>query len=141
VLSMISGIESSKKFSLLDLQAIHGSLCYLCFVFSEGASRLAVFSNAMVAFKGNTFAERWLSRSVLSEETSLLLSLHWWQVKLEDTTMYRQLRPGIWANSPTFLFEKSGYHTSNRSIGKCSTRRRHLGTHCPSGRWQGWRFG
>jgi hypothetical protein len=82
---MMNGLKWNWKFRLLDLQEIHGSLCHLCFVFPDGASHLADFSNAMGVFKGNPFAERWLPRRIRA--------LEWWREKLEDTSIYRQLRP------------------------------------------------
>jgi hypothetical protein len=82
---MIEDIRRSRTFSLLDVQELHGTLCHLCFVYDEGNSYLAVFSNAMAAFKGNTFSRRHLSKA----RTTLV----WWESKLADASYYRQLRP------------------------------------------------
>jgi hypothetical protein len=79
-------MDSSGFFSLTDLQELHGSLCHLCFVIMDGASRIAVFSNAMSGFKGNNFIKRKLSNTAYK-------ALVWWHGKLSDASIYRQLRP------------------------------------------------
>jgi hypothetical protein len=86
VCEMIVGIVASRKFTLVELQEIHGTLCHLCFLFTAGASRLPVFSNATKGFKGNAFAERWLPNSVLH-------SLRWWEARIADVSAFKQLRP------------------------------------------------
>ncbi|KAF7348151.1 hypothetical protein MSAN_01768000 [Mycena sanguinolenta] len=86
VQNMLKGIRTSKKFTLLELQEIHGSLCYVAFVYKEGSSRLAVFSNGMSSFKSNKFSLRWLSESIKK-------ALIWWERKLLDASFFRQLSP------------------------------------------------
>jgi hypothetical protein len=70
---------------LLDVQELHGVLCHICFVYREGRSRLAVFSNAITGFK-NTFQRRWLSGTAHS-------TLIWWENTLSDAFFSRELRP------------------------------------------------
>jgi hypothetical protein len=83
---MIAGILTSQPFTLHDLQEIHGALCHLSFVYREGASRLSTLSNAMSPFRGNRFACRWLSNSVLD-------TLTWWQRELSKPDYVRKLKP------------------------------------------------
>jgi hypothetical protein len=35
-------IEAHQPFVLLELQELHGALCYICFVYSESSSHLSV---------------------------------------------------------------------------------------------------
>jgi hypothetical protein len=83
---MIVGILSSQPFTLHNLQEIHGALCHLSFVYREGASRLSTLSTAMSPFRGNRFARRWLSNSVLD-------TLTWWQKELSKPNYVRKLKP------------------------------------------------
>jgi hypothetical protein len=82
--AMMSGAQRSQQFSLLELEEIHGTLCHIAFICRDGTSRLAVFSNAMAHYKGNTSALCFLSESVVNV-------LRWWRCRLLDPTTYRQL--------------------------------------------------
>jgi hypothetical protein len=73
-------------FSLLAIQELHGALCHLCFLYREGRSRVAVFSNAMSGFKGNSLTCRHLSNTALK-------TLLWWERQLDDASFFRQLAP------------------------------------------------
>lgn len=86
VSTMRRGVSSSKGFVLIDVQEIHRSLCHLCFIWMDGTTRLAVFSNTMAAFCGNTFKTHKLSGS-------LGKALAWWENKLLDPHVFRQLCP------------------------------------------------
>jgi hypothetical protein len=86
VRDMLTTMRANLAFSLLTLQELHGALCHLCFVYREGRSRVAVFSNAMSGFKGNSLARRHLSNTALK-------TLLWWERKLDDASFFRQLAP------------------------------------------------
>jgi hypothetical protein len=81
---MITAAHASKKFSLRDIQEIHGSLVHICFVFSEGSSHLPPISNFMSTFR--TEAHRFLPDSVIH-------TLKWWHRRLCDPLAFRQLYP------------------------------------------------
>ncbi|GLB41063.1 hypothetical protein LshimejAT787_0902780 [Lyophyllum shimeji] len=84
--SMLSDDFEGKRFTLRQIQQIHGTLVHVCFVFPEGSSHLPVLSNFMSGFRDNIFVKHSLSNSVLD-------TLYWWQKRLEDRTAFRQLRP------------------------------------------------
>ncbi|KAF7323827.1 hypothetical protein MKEN_00604000 [Mycena kentingensis (nom. inval.)] len=86
VVDLLVRIESRQRISLHELQVVHGSLCHLCFGYPEGASRLAVFSNAMSGFQSHPERARYQSDSVLS-------ALKWWRKQLENPTHFRRLDP------------------------------------------------
>ncbi|KAF7314413.1 hypothetical protein MKEN_00914100 [Mycena kentingensis (nom. inval.)] len=86
VVDLLVRIESRQRISLHELQVVHGSLCHLCFGYPEGASRLAVFSNAMSGFQPHPERARYQSDSVLS-------ALKWWRKRLENPNHYRRLDP------------------------------------------------
>jgi hypothetical protein len=86
VRGMLKTMRARLAFSLLALQELHGALCHLCFVYRDGRSRVAVFSNAMAGFKGNSLTRRHLSNTALK-------TLIWWENKLADASFFRQLAP------------------------------------------------
>jgi hypothetical protein len=86
VQNMKAGIETHQSFLLLDLQELHGALCYICFVYCEGSSHLSVISNAMKGFQGNQFMTRHLSSSMLD-------TLVWWERMLLQPSFVRKLHP------------------------------------------------
>nr|GAT53462.1 predicted protein [Mycena chlorophos] len=86
--SMTQGIERSERFTLLDLQQLHGALCYLCFIIPDGSSRITSISNAMAPFKGNERKRRWLSDAVRD-------TLRWWATALSEPFISRQLYPPL----------------------------------------------
>jgi hypothetical protein len=57
---MLDDIRASRRFSLLELDEIHGSLCHLVFIYREGAPRLSPLANFMSRFNDNRFKTRWL---------------------------------------------------------------------------------
>ncbi|GLB45561.1 hypothetical protein LshimejAT787_2400190 [Lyophyllum shimeji] len=75
--SMLSDDFEGKRFTLRQIQQIHGTLVHVCFVFPDGSSRLPVLSNFMSGFRDNIFVKHSLSNSVLD-------TLYWWQKRLED---------------------------------------------------------
>ena len=77
---------SRRQCQLRDIESIHGSLCYISFVYVEGRSRLPSLSNFAVTFNGNEFIHRYPPPSVISD-------LKWWSSQLEMTNFYRQLTP------------------------------------------------
>jgi hypothetical protein len=84
VQEMLAACHINHKFSLVNLQEMHSALCHLCFLFADGASRLAVFSNTMAGFKGSSFA-------CLGVSKPLRHTLQWWEAKIADPTAYCQL--------------------------------------------------
>ncbi len=86
VSSLLRRIDRHESIQLLDLQIIHGSLVYICFVYVAGSSRLPPISNFMAQFHGNTFIWRLASHSVQK-------SLKWWQEQLSIPSVFRLLSP------------------------------------------------
>ena len=72
--------------SLLDVQKIHGSLCHVAFVYTQGRSRLPSMSNFISSFMDNEFILRYPPQSMMSD-------LRWWLHTLNDSTFYRKLPP------------------------------------------------
>ncbi|KAF7325222.1 hypothetical protein MKEN_00566500 [Mycena kentingensis (nom. inval.)] len=114
VVDLLVRIESRQRIALHELQVVHGSLCHLCFGYPAGASRLAVFSNAMSGFQTHPERARYQSDSVLS-------ALKWWRKQLENPTHYRRLDPipplkdlGIYVDASTSwgigIIIGSGWH-------------------------------
>lgn len=85
VITFIGSFER-RKCQLRDVERIHGSLCYIAFIYVEGRSRLPSLSNFAASFKGNEFISRFPPRSIFSD-------LRWWAMQLEDGSFYRQLAP------------------------------------------------
>ncbi len=77
---------SKSPCKLRDVERIHGSLCYISFVYLEGRTYLPSLSNFACSFKGNTFISRYPTRSLLSD-------LKWWRNTLSLTSSPRQLTP------------------------------------------------
>jgi hypothetical protein len=71
---------------LRDVERIHGSLCYISFIFRAGRSRLPSLSNFAASFKGDEFTRRFPPRSLITD-------LRWWKRELEATNFYCQLIP------------------------------------------------
>ena len=71
---------------LRDVERIHGSLCYISFIFRAGRSHLPSLSNFAASFKGNEFIRRFPPRSLITD-------LNWWQKQLHAQGFYRQLIP------------------------------------------------
>jgi len=90
-----------KQCHLRDIQRIHGSLCYISFVYTEGRSRLPSLSNFAATFKGDEYLARFPPRSVFSD-------LRWWSETLENPSFFRHLiprgptlNPGIFVDAST----------------------------------------
>ncbi len=77
---------SKSPCKLRNIEHIHGSLCYISFVFLEGRSYLSSLSNFACSFKGNSFISRYPTRSVLSD-------LKWWRKTLASVSSPRLLTP------------------------------------------------
>ena len=71
--------------SLLDVEKIHGSLCHVAFVYTEGRSRLPSLSNFAASFHDNEFSHRYPPRSMMSD-------LRWWLSSLNKPDFYRELK-------------------------------------------------
>jgi hypothetical protein len=72
--------------SLLDIQKIHGSLCHVAFVYTQGRSRLPSLSNFIASFMGNEFTRRYAPKSMITD-------LKWWLQALDISGFYRKLSP------------------------------------------------
>ena len=72
--------------SLLDIQRIHGSLCHVTFVYTQGRSRLPSLSNFIASFSGNDFTRRYVPKSMITD-------LKWWLRVLDTPGFYRKLLP------------------------------------------------
>lgn len=77
---------SDHRCSLLDIQKIHGSLCHVAFVYSQGRSRLPSLSNFIASFMGNEFTRRYAPKSVITD-------LKWWLHTLNISDFHRKLLP------------------------------------------------
>ncbi|KXN87321.1 hypothetical protein AN958_08946 [Leucoagaricus sp. SymC.cos] len=75
------------KCTLLEVQKIHGSLCYISFVYCDGRSRLPSISNFSMRF------DRSNSSQALYPPRSMISDLRWWLRRLEDPNIYRDLTP------------------------------------------------
>jgi len=71
---------------LKDVEKIHGSLCHVAFVYTEGRSRLPSLSNFAASFKGDELTKRYPSRSMITD-------LKWWLTELNKPSRFRELRP------------------------------------------------
>ena len=71
---------------LRDVERIHGSLCYISFIYRAGRSRLPSLSNFAASFLGDEFIRRYPPRSLITD-------LRWWEKELEVTNFHRQLVP------------------------------------------------
>jgi len=79
----VSSFERSKC-SLRDVERIHGSLCYISFIYCEGRNRLPSLSNFAASFLGNEYIQRFPPRSLISD-------LRWWALQLQKTDFHRHL--------------------------------------------------
>ncbi|PPR00693.1 hypothetical protein CVT24_000981 [Panaeolus cyanescens] len=77
---------SSFPCNLKEVERLHGSLCYIAFVFPEGRSRLPSLSNFAASFNGSEFATRFPPRSVISD-------VKWWISRLSILGHSRPLVP------------------------------------------------
>ena len=77
---------TGRRCSLLDVQKIHGSLCHIAFVYTQGRSRLPSLSNFIASFMGNEFTHRYPPQSMMTD-------LKWWLHILVDPNFYRKLLP------------------------------------------------
>jgi hypothetical protein len=77
---------SQRRCSLRDIEKLHGSLCYLSFVYPDGRSRLPSLSNFSTKFNGNGYIR-------LYPPHSLITDLKWWFAKLSEIGNFRQLSP------------------------------------------------
>jgi len=80
------GSFEGHRCQLRDVEKIHGSLCYIAFVYTAGRSRLPSLSNFAASFKGDEFGRRYPPKSVITD-------LKWWLDTLIPTNTYRQLTP------------------------------------------------
>lgn len=72
---------------LREVDKIHGSLCHVSFVYTDGRSYLASLSNFAASFNGNEHSTRYPPRSMLTD-------LRWWLHALSEPTPHvRHLRP------------------------------------------------
>jgi hypothetical protein len=71
---------------LWDVEKIHGSLCHVAFVYTEGRSRLPSLSNFAASFKGDELTKRYPTRSTITD-------LKRWLMELGKPVRYRELRP------------------------------------------------
>ena len=71
---------------LRDVERIHGSLCYISFIYQSGRNRPPSLSNFATSFHGDEFIARYPSRSLITD-------LKWWRVELQKADFYRQLTP------------------------------------------------
>jgi hypothetical protein len=79
--------DSHHPCHLLDVQKIHGSLCHVAFVYTDGRSRLSSLSNFTSKFKNDEFKSLYISnRSMISD-------LRWWWDTLSSPSIARPLRP------------------------------------------------
>jgi hypothetical protein len=85
VTDFISNFERSQC-QLRDVERIHGSLCYISFIYRSGRSRLPSLSNFAASFHGNEFTRRYPPHSLISD-------LKWWAKELQTAGFYRQLVP------------------------------------------------
>ena len=85
VSEFISNFERGRC-QLRDVERIHGSLCYISFIFRAGRSHLPSLSNFAASFKGDEFIHRFPSRSLITD-------LKWWLKELTVMNFYRQLIP------------------------------------------------
>jgi len=72
--------------SLRDVEKLHGSLCYLSFVYPDGRSRLPSLSNFSTKFRGNGYI-------LLHPPHSLITDLKWWSARLSKTGIFRHFSP------------------------------------------------
>jgi hypothetical protein len=72
--------------ALYDVQAIHGSLCHITFVYPAGRSRLPALSNFAAAFAKNPWGRRRPGSKVIE-------ALQWWEATLAQPGVYRRLNP------------------------------------------------
>lgn len=77
---------SEHRCQLRDIERIHGTLCYISFVYSDGRLHLPSLSNFASRFSGNIFMRLFPSRSLLTD-------LRWWSRHLEDPSFSRPLLP------------------------------------------------
>ena len=72
---------------LLDIQKIHGSLCYVAFVYTHGWSCLSSISNFTSKFKNDEF------RTLYISSWSIISELCWWLDTLSSPSIICQLHP------------------------------------------------
>jgi len=72
--------------SLREVEKLHGSLCYISFVYPAGRSRLPSLSNFSTKFNGNEYIR-------LYPPPSLITDLKWWSERLSEAGVFRQLSP------------------------------------------------
>ena len=73
--------------TLCDVEKLHGSLCYISFVYPDGCSRLPSLLNFQTKFKGNEYTH-------LFPPPSLITNLKWWSTRLSKMGVFQQLSPG-----------------------------------------------
>lgn len=96
VLSFLSQF-SEHRCQLRDVEKIHGTLCYISFVYSDGRSHLPSLSNFASRFGGNIFMRLFPPRSLLTD-------LRWWSSRLRDPAFSRPLLPpGPFINKKIFV--------------------------------------
>lgn len=71
---------------LNDIDKIHGSLCHVAFVYTEGHSHLPSISNFAASFGGNELQSCYPPHSMMTD-------LHWWWSTLSVLGYTRELRP------------------------------------------------
>jgi len=72
--------------TLRDVEKLHGSLCYISFVYPDGRSRSPSLLNFQTKFKGNEYTR-------LFPPPSLIMDLKWWSTRLSEMGVFWQLSP------------------------------------------------
>jgi hypothetical protein len=78
------GSFEGQRCQLRDVEKLHGSLCYIAFVYMAGRSHLPSLSNFAASFKGNEHIHRYPPKSVITD-------LKWWKQVLHPADTFRQL--------------------------------------------------
>ena len=73
--------------NLLDVQKIHGSLCHVAFIYTNGRSHLSSLSNFMSKFKNDEFKLLYVSSFYMVSD------LHWWFDILSSPSIAQLLCP------------------------------------------------
>jgi len=77
---------SSSPCKLIDVEKIHGSLCHITFVYTDGRSFLPALSTFGAQFHSNSFR-------CLHPHDRVLRDLKWWRARLETPGIFRILTP------------------------------------------------
>jgi len=80
--------ENNHPCQLIDVEKLHGSLCHVAFVYTNGCSHLPSLSNFTASFhsKDRNFITRYPPRAMIKD-------LEWWLEELSSPCLAHQLRP------------------------------------------------